>query len=62
VLLDAAARKPLYQQAQRLITRDLPYVPLFFSVEYAAIRDAAQGFVWIPDEIPRFRDMWKNKS
>jgi peptide/nickel transport system substrate-binding protein len=62
VLLDTAARKPLYQQAQRLITRDLPYVPLFFSVEYAAIRDAAQGFVWIPDEIPRFRDMWKNKS
>jgi len=28
----------------------------------AAIREAAQGFVWIPDEIPRFREMWKSKS
>jgi peptide/nickel transport system substrate-binding protein len=62
VLLDNEARKPLYREAQKIVTRDLPYVPLFFSVEYAAIRDVAQGFMWIPDEIPRFRDMWKTKS
>jgi peptide/nickel transport system substrate-binding protein len=61
-LTDVAARRPLYWQAQAIITKDLPYVPLFFSLEYAALRSNVQGYVWIPDEIPRFRDVWKSKS
>ncbi|MGH7126376.1 MAG: ABC transporter substrate-binding protein, partial [Stellaceae bacterium] len=60
-LTDSEARKPLYKQAQAIMTRDLPYVPLFFSLEYAAIRSNVQGYAWIPDEIPRFRDVWKSK-
>ncbi len=61
-LVETDARKPLYKQAQAIVTRDLPYVPLFFSLEYAALRSSVKGFVWIPDEIPRFRDVWKTKS
>jgi peptide/nickel transport system substrate-binding protein len=60
-LTDPEARKPLYKEAQAIMTRDLPYVPLFFSLEYAALRNNVQGYVWIADEIPRFRDVWKSK-
>ena len=55
-------RKSLYHQAERLLARDLPYVPLFFSVEYAAMRSNVMNHVWIGDEIPRFRDVWKAKN
>ena len=61
-LTDTEARKPLYRQTQEIMTRDLPYVPLFFSLEYAALWSNVQGYLWIPDEIPRFRDVWKSKS
>jgi hypothetical protein len=27
--------------------------------KYAGMRAAVNGFEWIPDEIPRFRDLWK---
>ncbi len=58
-LQDEAERARLYREAQRLMVHDLPYIPLFFSVEYAAMRDNVHGFEWIPDEIPRFRSVWK---
>ena len=58
-LQDEAKRATLYRAAQKLMTHDLPYIPLFFSVEYAAMRDNVRNFVWIPDEIPRFREVWK---
>jgi hypothetical protein len=32
-------------------------LPLFFWVEYAALRDCVQGFEWIPDQIPRSRPL-----
>ena len=58
-LQDESKRATLYRAAQKLMTHDLPYIPLFFSVEYAAMRDNVRNFVWIPDEIPRFREVWK---
>ena len=57
---DQDDRKKLYFKAQELMTQDLPFIPLFFSVEFAAMRDNVHGYVWIPDEIPRFRDVWKS--
>lgn len=54
-----AARKALYAKMQRIVVTELPYVPLFFSVEYLAQRKTVHGFVWIPDQIPRYRDLWK---
>lgn len=61
-LQDNAARKPLYSKMQQIVTTELPYVPLFFSVEYMAQRNSVHGFVWIPDQIPRYRDLWKTAA
>ncbi len=52
-------RKKLYSEAQKIIVADLPMLPLFFSVEYAALSDSVKNFAWIPDQIPRFREVWK---
>ena len=52
----------LYAEAQQQIVDDLPMVPLIFGAEYAALRASLNGFEWIPDEIPRFRDIWKTVS
>ena len=53
-------RTKLYSQAQRVLVEDLPNVPLFYSVEYGAMRKRVHGFEWIPDQIPRFRELWKD--
>jgi peptide/nickel transport system substrate-binding protein len=58
---DQDKRKKLYGEAQRLIVQDSPMMPLFFSVEYAALRDTVQNFQWIPDQIPRFAEVWKSQ-
>jgi peptide/nickel transport system substrate-binding protein len=50
----------LYAEAQQRIVDDLPVVPLIFGAEYAALRAAVNGFEWIPDQIPRFRELWKS--
>jgi peptide/nickel transport system substrate-binding protein len=39
--------------------RDVPYIYIFHSIEFAAMRDDVRNYVWIPDEIPRFREVWK---
>lgn len=59
---DQAERKALYHQGERILARDLPYAPLFFSIEYAAMRANVMNHVWIGDEIPRFRNVWKAKN
>jgi peptide/nickel transport system substrate-binding protein len=56
---DQSARVPLYFKAQELMTHDLPYIPLFFSIEFAAMQSNVRNYVWIADEVPRFRDVWK---
>jgi peptide/nickel transport system substrate-binding protein len=57
---DVEGRKKLYAAAQRQIVADLPMVPLLFGAEYAALRAPVNGFQWIPDQIPRFRELWKS--
>jgi peptide/nickel transport system substrate-binding protein len=59
---DLPTRKKLYAQAQQLIVDDLPIVPLIFGAEYAALRAGVNGFEWIPDQIPRFRELWKKTA
>lgn len=56
---DIEKRKGLYSKVQRILIEDIPNVPLFFSVEYAALSSKVRGFEWIPDQIPRFREVWK---
>ena len=57
---DIATRKRLYAEAQQQIVSDLPIVPLIFGAEYGALRSDVHGFEWIPDQIPRFREVWKS--
>lgn len=56
---DQARRKELYDQVHRLLLEDLPYVPVYFAAEYAAMRENVMGFEWTPDQIPRFYNVWK---
>ena len=55
-------RQALYRKAEAIMVRDLPYVSLFFSTEYAAMRSSVMNHVWIGDEIPRFREVWKARN
>lgn len=55
---DPKKRAGLYREAQTYMVHDLPYIPLFFSIEFAAMQDKVRNFVWVADEIPRFRDVW----
>jgi peptide/nickel transport system substrate-binding protein len=57
--LDQAKRKSLYAAIKTKFMQDLPYIPLYFAAEYAAVSKNVRGFVWPPDQIPRFRDAWK---
>src|SRR5436309_5422822 len=54
-------RRPLYYSAQRMITDDVPYVFLNYTVEFAVMSRKVQNWGWIPDLIPRFRDLWLEK-
>lgn len=61
-LTDINARKPLYTKMQQIVTSELPYVPLFFAIQYMARRSNVEGHKWIPDQIPRYRDIWKTAA
>lgn len=58
---DQSKRVPLYREAQQHLLEDLPYVPVYFSVEFAAMSTTVMGFQWTPDQIPRFYNVWKAK-
>ncbi len=67
-LLDRAAaiyeperRKPLYYEAERFIVEDAPYVFLNYTAEFAVMSRKVQNWEWIPDLIPRFRELWLEK-
>jgi peptide/nickel transport system substrate-binding protein len=67
-LLDRAAtvyeperRKPLYHEAERLIVDDVPYVFLNYTAEFAVMSRKVQNWGWVPDLIPRFRELWLEK-
>lgn len=62
VIADQAQRKELYDKIQRQISVDLPYMPVGFSVEFYAMRNSVKGFTPMPDEIPRFRYIWKTQG
>ena len=60
-IYEAERRRPLYYQADRLITDDVPYVFLNYTAEFAVMNRKVQNWGWIPDLIPRFRDLWLEK-
>lgn len=56
--LDQERRKELYHQVNERFMENLPYIPLYFSVEYQAHSDRLKGFVPSGDTFPRFRNVW----
>ena len=52
-IYEVERRRPLYYQADRLITDDVPYVFLNYTAEFAVIGRKVQNWSWIPDLIPR---------
>src|SRR5262245_37612434 len=67
-LLDRAAamyeperRKPLYYEAEQLIVEDVPYVFLNYTADFAVMGRKVQNWTWVPDLVPRFRDLWLEK-
>ena len=54
-------RRALYHSAERLITDDVPYVFLNYTAEFAVMSRKVQNWGWIPDLIPRYRNLWLEK-
>jgi peptide/nickel transport system substrate-binding protein len=54
-------RIPIYKEAVRSITLDAPYVYLVYFADWVAMTNKVQGFKWIPDLMPRFSYLWKEK-
>ena len=61
VIYEPERRKPLYQEAERLIVDDVTYVFLNYTAEFAVMSQKVQNWGWVPDLIPRFRDLWLEK-
>ena len=60
-IYDPERRKGLYYEAERIITDDVPYVFLNYTAEFAVMSRKVQHWGWVPDLIPRFRDLWLEK-
>lgn len=58
---DKSKRTVLYRQLAKIITLDAPYIFLLYFPEWAAMNKNVQGYEWIPDLIPRFSFLWKEK-
>ncbi|MGH7534888.1 MAG: ABC transporter substrate-binding protein, partial [Gemmatimonadales bacterium] len=56
-IYDPGQRKGLYYEAERMITDDVPYVFLNYTAEFAVMSRKVQNWGWVPDLIPRFRDL-----
>jgi hypothetical protein len=54
-------RRGLCYTAERMITDDVPYVFLNYTAEFAVMSRKVQNWGWVPDLIPRFRDLWLEK-
>ncbi len=54
---DPAVRQQMFEEAQRLIVEDAPWVFLAQPDFKIAMRDTVEGFVLYPNEIPRFADL-----
>jgi peptide/nickel transport system substrate-binding protein len=60
-IFDNDRRKALYHEAESLIVEDAPYVFLNYTAEFAVMSRKVQNWTWVPDLVPRFRDLWLEK-
>jgi len=55
---DRNARKQIYAKIEQQVIDDVPYVWLYYPSEDAPLRNQVQNYRWIPDSVPRYRDLW----
>ena len=55
---DRAVRKKVYGEIEQTVINDAPYVWFFYVPEYEPTRTPVENFAWIPDSVPRYRDLW----
>ena len=58
---DPNKRADLYQQAERIILNDAPWVPLFYGRDHLVVKPYVQGYDPTPIVIPRLRYVTINK-
>jgi peptide/nickel transport system substrate-binding protein len=54
---EEGARRPAYRDAERMIVEDASYIFYHFTPRFAAHRSTVTGFQWMPNLIPRLREM-----
>jgi ABC-type oligopeptide transport system substrate-binding subunit len=52
---DLTKRAELYQEAERVILQDAPWIPLFYGRDHVVVKPHVQGFDPLPIVIPRLR-------
>ncbi len=58
---DAAKRTQLYQQVEKTIVQDAPWMPLFFDKTYALVKPYVHGYQLPPMVIERYHDVTINR-
>lgn len=55
---DRAARKRIYAHIEQTVIDDAPYLWFFNVPSDAPMRAQVENYLWIPDDVPRFRELW----
>ncbi|MFQ5595586.1 MAG: ABC transporter substrate-binding protein, partial [Anaerolineae bacterium] len=58
---DADKRMQLYQEIERMVVEDAPWIPLFHNAEYWLTKPYVQGMVYPPAVVPRLKYIWLEK-
>jgi peptide/nickel transport system substrate-binding protein len=58
---DRNARKKIYGQIEQQLIDDVPYIWFFYVPDDAPMRTTVHNYHWIPDSVPRYRDVWLSK-
>lgn len=61
VELDHDKRMQLYQEIERMIVEDAPWIPLFHNAEYWLTKPYVKGMVYPPAVVPRLKYVWLEK-
>ncbi|MBS1251643.1 MAG: Periplasmic oligopeptide-binding protein [Anaerolineales bacterium] len=55
---DHEQRMALYQEVERIIIEDAPWIPLFHSAEYWLTKPYVKGMIYPPAVVPRLKYVW----
>lgn len=58
---DNERRLQLYQEIERMIVEDAPWIPLFHNAEYWLTKPYVKGMVYPPAVVPRLKYVWLEK-